>query len=203
MGVQFGDDFLDGGAEELGAVRFAPGSSVLSPEAQQGLDKVAKAWTDRPGLKMTVVGTANLKVEREAFKRNRLQELLRVEKRREQVSAGQTPVASNAQSDPALPPEEAAALLKQVFARSDISKPRDLAGKPKELTATEMEALLLANIPADDEAMRALALRRGVAVKDYLVTRQLPDTRLFLGAAKLADKEPKWTPRAELTLGTN
>lgn len=192
-----------GGGDELSQVAFPAGTAVLPSEARAGLNKVAKALSDRPALKMTVVGTANLEVEREAFNRSRLQELLRVEKRREQVSAGQTPVASSTLSEPALPPEEAAALLKQVFARSDISKPRDLAGKPKELTATEMEALLLANIPADDEAMRALALQRGVAVKEYLVTRQLPDARLFLGAAKLADKEPKWTPRAELTLGTN
>lgn len=192
-----------GGGSELSQVAFAAGSAVLPPEARAGLDKVAKALTDRPALKMTVVGTANLEVEREAYKRNKLQELLRAEQRREQVSAGQTPTAANAQADAALEPAQAEALLKQVFLRSDIARPRDLAGKPKELTSAEMEALLLANIAADDESMRALALQRGVAVKDYLAAQQLPVERLFLGAARTDETDPKWTPRAELSLATN
>ena len=192
-----------GGGDELSQVAFAAGTAVLQADAQAGLDKVAKALADRPALKMTVVGTANLQVERDAFKRSRLQELLRAERRREQVSAGQTPVASSVQTDADLAPEEAARLLRQVFARSDIPKPRDLSGKLKELTPAEMEALVLANLPADEDSMRALALQRGVAVKDYLAARQLPLERLFLGAAKLVDGDAKWTPRAELSLGTN
>ncbi len=66
-----------------------------------------------------------------------------------------------------------------------------------------MEALLLANIPVTEDAMRELALQRGVAVKDYLASRQLPVERLFLGAAKPVAPDPKWTPRAELTLASN
>ncbi len=192
-----------GGGDELSQVAFPAGSPVLVADARAGLDKIAKALTDRPALKMTVIGTANLDAEREAFKQRQLQALLRAEKRRAQVSAGATPVVSDSQSDPELEPAEAAELLKQVFQRSEIAKPRDLAGKPKELTPADMQALLLANIPADDEAMRELALQRGVAVKDYLASRQLPVERLFLGAAKLADADPKWSPRAELSLGTN
>jgi hypothetical protein len=59
-------------------------------------------------------------------------------------------------------------------------------------------------------------LQRGVAVKDYLASKQLPVERLFLGNAKAdaADKgtdkaaektavSAKWTPRAELNLATN
>ncbi len=192
-----------GGGAELSQVAFPAGSPVLAPDARAGLDKVAKALTDRPALKMTVIGTANLDTEREAYKQRQLSALLRAEKRRAQVNAGATPVASDTQSDPELEPAEAAELLKQVFQRSEIAKPRDLAGKPKELTPADMLALLLANIPANEEAMRELALQRGVAVKDYLASRQLPLERLFLGAAKLADADPKWSPRAELSLGTN
>ncbi len=193
-----------GGGDELSQVAFAPGSARLQPGAQAGLEKVAKALTDRPALKMTVVGTASLEAEREDYKRARLQALLQAEKRRVQVTAGQTPVASgDGQAATALEPAERAELLAQLFARSDIAKPRDLAGKPKELTPADMEALLLANIAADEESMRELALQRGVAVKDYLASRQLPVERLFLGAAKLADADAKWSPRAELSLGTN
>ena len=63
-----------------------------------------------------------------------------------------------------------------------------------------MEKLLLADIRVSDGAMRALAVQRGVAVKDYLAAANLQADRLFLGASKSAAPDPKWTPRAELNL---
>ncbi|MFX9458023.1 hypothetical protein ABTO37_19775, partial [Acinetobacter baumannii] len=42
------------------------------PEAQQNLGKVAQALVDRPALKLTVTGTANLEAEREGLQRERL-----------------------------------------------------------------------------------------------------------------------------------
>ncbi|MEO8546095.1 MAG: DUF748 domain-containing protein, partial [Betaproteobacteria bacterium] len=204
-----------GGGDELSQVAFASGSAVLMPQAAAGLDKVAKALTDRPMLRMTVVGTASLAVERDAYQRRRLQELLQAEKRREGVTAGVPPAAAASaaqpQADPAAlaasasPPQvdPAAELLRQVYLRSEIAKPRDLNGKAKVLPPAEMEALLLANIPVDEDAMRELALQRGVAVKDYLIGLKLPAERLFLGATKTAEPNAKWSPRAELKLGTN
>lgn len=52
-----------------------------------------------------------------------------------------------------------------------------------------MKALLVASIAVPDDAMRELALTRGVAVRDYLSTQQLPLERLFLGAPKLDVKD--------------
>ena len=63
-----------------------------------------------------------------------------------------------------------------------------------------MEKLLLASIKVSDDALRELAVQRGVAVRDYLVSRDLPSGRLFLGAVKAVPNEAKWTPRAELNL---
>jgi hypothetical protein len=40
-------------------------------------------------------------------------------------------------------------------------------------------------------------------VKDYLSSKQLPVERLFLGAAKPVVADPKWSPRAELSLASN
>ncbi len=104
-------------------------------------------------------------------------------------------------------------------------------GIAKDLPAEEVQALLLASTVVSQDAMRELALQRGVAVKDYLASKQLPVERLFLGGAKAgagdvsavsADAKPagterfqsgsesrtaaapaKWTPRAELNLATN
>ena len=189
-----------GGGDELSVVAFAPGSAVLLPPARLGLDKVAKALTDRPALKMTVVGTASLDAEREATKRERLQALLRAEKRRALATSG---AAADAAAPVVVSEAELPALLKEVYKRADITKPRNLVGLAKDLPVEEMEALLLANIPVTEDTMRELALQRGIAVKDYLGSRQLPVERLFLGAVKPAANDPQWSPRAELSLANN
>lgn len=83
---------------------------------------------------------------------------------------------------------------------SDLPKPRNLIGLTKNQPVPEMEKLLLASIKADDQAMHALAGKRGAAVRDYLALRDLPLERLFLGAVKAEPPEAKWTLRAELNL---
>jgi hypothetical protein len=184
-----------GGGEELSTVGFQAGSAELGPEAKAGLDKVAKALADRPSLRLTVVGTSSVDAERDGFKRERLDALVRAEKRRATAKEGGTATAAVSIS-----PAEYPALLKEVYKRADMPKPRNLVGLAKDLPVPEMEKLLLADIQVNDDAMRELAVQRGVAVKDYLASRELPPERLFLGAAKAVPPEAKWTPRAELNL---
>jgi hypothetical protein len=189
---------LGGGGDELSTVSFAAGSAQLAPEAKAGLDKVAKALADRPALKLTVVGTSSMEAERAGFKRERLDELVRAEKRRSTVKEGSN--GSTITAAFSISAAEYPALLKEVYKRADMPKPRNLVGLTKDLPVAEMENLLLADIKVNDDAMRELAVQRGMAVKDYLTTRNLPPERLFLGAAKAVLPEAKWTPRAELNL---
>lgn len=196
-----------GGADELSVVSFAPGSAELASEARAGLDKVAKALIERPALKMTVVGTANLEVESDAFKREQLKALVQAEKRHAKVvngsSASATGKSEGAGGDSVtVTPAEYPALLKAVYRRADFPKPRNLMGLTKDIPVNEMEALLLAHLSATDDAMRELAVQRGVTVRDYLAAQKLPLERLFLGAAKAVPTEAKWSPRAELKLTT-
>ncbi len=184
-----------GGGDELSSVAFAPGSAQLAPDAQTGLDKVAKALLDRPSLRLTVVGTSSLDAEREGFKRARLDELVRAEKRRSVVKDGGAAMAAVTVS-----PAEYPDMLKEVYKHADMSKPRNLVGMAKDLPVPGMEALLLADIKVGDDAMRELAVQRGVVVKDYLAGKNLPADRLFLGASKTVAPDDKWTPRAELLL---
>ncbi|MCY1164620.1 hypothetical protein D9M73_45020 [compost metagenome] len=189
--------FGGGGGDELSIVGFPSGSAQLSPEAKAGLDKVAKALQDRPALKLTVVGTSSVDAERDGFKRARLDELVRAEKRRSVVKDGGTATAVVSIS-----PAEYPVLLKEVYKHADMSKPRNLVGMAKDLPVADMEKLLLADIKVNDDAMRELAVQRGVVVKDYLATKDLPPERLFLGASKAVPPEAKWTPRAELELAS-
>lgn len=186
-----------GGGEALSIVSFPAGSAALGPEAKAGLDKVAKALTDRPALKLTVVGTSSMEAERDGFKRARLDQLVRAEKRRQTVKDGGAAAAAISIS-----PAEYPALLKEVYQRADMVKPRNLIGLAKSLPVPDMEKLLLADIRVNDDAMRELAVQRGMAVKDYLAASGLSPDRLFLGAVKAVPPDAKWTPRAELNLAT-
>ena len=180
-----------GGGEEMSNVPFAPGSATLTPEAQQNLGKVVKALADRPALKITVTGMASLKDEREGLQRERVQQLVLAEKRRANP-ADTAPVSAT----------EYPALLKEVYRRADMPKPRNLVGLAKELTVPEMEALLLANQPATEAMAAELATQRGQAIRSYLVSQRLPVERLFVAAPKAGKQPEKWIPRAELTLAT-
>lgn len=190
---------LGGGGDELSMVNFAAGTATLSPEARAGLDKVAKALLERPALNMTVVGSASLAHEREAYKRAQLQALVLAEKRRVAVLGGATADATQAL---AVSEQDYPVLLKAVYKRADFPKPRNLIGLTKDIPVPEMEALLLANLSVTEPAMQALAEQRGVVVRDYLASLKLPMERLFLGAAKAVPDDAKWQPRAELKLAT-
>lgn len=179
---------LGGSGSEMSHVDFAPGSDALSPEARQNLDKVVKALADRPTLSITVTGTASLEAEREGLQRESLQQLVLAEKRR----------ANPADTAP-VSPAEYPALLKEVYRRADIAKPRNLIGLAKDLPVAEMEALLLAHQRATQGMAAELAQNRGEAIRDYLMSQQLPAERIFVAAPK-SGAQPHPSPRAELSL---
>lgn len=186
----------EGGAEQ-GVVAFAEGSAALDTAARASLDKVVQTLEQRPALNMTVVGQASLQAEREAWKRAQLQQVLLAHKRRTAPGGA----AAGAEPEAQISAEEYPAMLKEVYRRADIPKPRNLVGLAKDLPDSEMQALLLANIAVPDTAMHDLALARAVAVRDYLLERRMPPERLFLGAVRLSSGQDGWTPRAELGLG--
>jgi hypothetical protein len=61
----------------------------------------------------------------------------------------------------------------------------------------------MSSMGVTEDDLRALALQRGVAVKDYLAARQLPAERLFLGGVKVIAPQNGWKPQAELSLTAN
>jgi len=184
-----------GGSGDSSAITFEPGSSMLSAGAKESLDKVVKALTERPTLQMTVVGTSSLEKERDAYQRQRLRQLTQAEKRRVAVRGGQTGTEVAPVTDAEYPE-----LLTAVYKRSDITKPRNMVGLAKDLPVKEMENLLLASVPVDEESMRQLAVERGAVVRDYLLAQKLPSERLFLGAVRTTASGNDWKPGAELSL---
>ena len=184
------------GGQDLSQVAFAPGSARLSVPARAQLDKVAKALADRPGLKLTVVGSARLAPELEGAKRQRLDALVAAEQRSEAKTSAAAPAAAASTPASAASAAEAGAasiadspeyptLLKRLYRRADIpDKPRNMLGMQRDIPVAEMERLLMAHIDIGESAMRQLAVQRGVAVKEYLAGKGVATDRLFLGAAQ-------------------
>jgi hypothetical protein len=189
---------LGGGGSELSTIEFAPGTATLTPAAKESLDKIAKALADRPAINLTVTGESRLDVEKDAWKQDRLRQIVRAEKRRRAIAAGASADAEVVVSD-----DEYPSLLKEVYKRADMVKPKNVIGLAKDLPTNEMEALLLANVVVADDAMQQLAVRRGVTVRDYLASKDIAIERLFLGAPKVASEDASWRPRADLKLAAN
>lgn len=186
---------LGGGSGDSSTVPFAAGNAVLSDAAKKSLDQVVKALTERPELRMTVVGVSNFEKERDAFRRQRLRDMALSEKRRAAVRAGQDPRQVAPVTDAEYP-----ALVEAVYKRADITKPRNMVGLARDLPLKDMEDLLLASIPVDAQAIRELAVARGAAVRDYLLEHQLPSERIFLGNVRTDGAGEDWQPGAELQL---
>lgn len=189
-----------GGSSETIAVPFAVGSAELSADAQKGLDGIAQSLAARPVLQLTVSGTASTATEADGFRRERLRQLTRLEKRRALVAAAPTATPPPA-AQVTVTPAEYPALLKKVYAATDMPKPRNLIGLSKDVPVEEMERLLSEQIDVNDESLRGLALQRGVAVRDYLAAHGVPPARVFLGAVRMDEKTAsEGSPSAQLRL---
>ena len=110
--------------------------------------------------------------------------------------------------DAPLPPpsaEQRRQLVQQIYADTKLpDKPRNLIGMAKDIPLPEMEAMLVAAIPADAAAARRLAVQRGLVVRDALIAKGLSSERIFLGEPKVPAKPrptmPPWVPQAQLVL---
>jgi hypothetical protein len=129
------------------------------------------------------------------------------ERKKEAARSGAAAAAASAPAAPMFAAGERDELLKAVYKDTDIpDKPRNLVGLAKSLPPAEMEALLKSTIEVTPDAMRQLALQRGLAVRDALVARGLPSERLFIAAPKVrgtADGAQAWLPSAKLSLTSN
>ncbi len=187
--------------EQLQQIVFLPGSADLQAAALGKLDSVAKLLADKPTLRLTIEGQADLQTEREALRRAKLNDLLLDEKRRRASRSGPAAKGLTTGQDEA---QEHAALIRAAYRRSSVPKPSNLLGAEKNLATADMEALLLASIAIDQTDMQALAQSRAQQVRDSLVTAKVPQAQLFLGAPVLSQPPPAqpFVPQVNLRLST-
>jgi hypothetical protein len=192
-----------GGSDDLSFVGFEAGTASFTDSGRATLDKVAKALSDRPALKMTVTGASDPASEREATQKAAVDARVRTEQRREALRGG-------AAADAPLPPLSATqreAIVRRIYSDTSLpNKPRNVIGLSKDIPVTEMETLLRNATVVSSDTARELALQRGLAVRDALIAKGLPSERLFLAAPKLrasGEEDAAWSPRVQLALSTN
>lgn len=188
------------GQEQLQQIDFAPGRSDLDAASRQKLETVASMVIDKPTLRMTLAGEADLDSERDAWRKDQLCEAVLAEKRRRMARdvQGKAPVLD-------VSPAEYPALLQSVYRRSPIPKPRNVLGLVKDMPPADMEALLLAAISVDEADMRALAQARTQQVRDALLGLNVPAAQLFLGAPVVAKSTSpsQFVPKVVLVVSTD
>ena len=167
-----------GGGEELGYVEFTAGAATLGAEQVKRLDTLAKALNDRPALKLDIIGRAEPTTDADGVRRAKYESRLRAAKVRQLTRSGGDSV------DPttvAITEQERPALIAAVYADEKIpDKPRNLIGIAKTLPAPEMEQLILKNLTATPDDLRALATARATAVRNQLEANgKVPRERLF------------------------
>jgi uncharacterized protein involved in outer membrane biogenesis len=175
-----------GHGEELSTIPFAPGSAVPDAEAQKRLEALSKALADRPALKLDIGGRADSGADREALRHASVESAMKREKMKSLAAAGSAPASVEQVTVGA---EERVRWLTAAYRESSIKdRPRNVIGLLKELPPEEMEAILLADVKIDDDALRLLANARAQAVKDDLAARDVAGERLFLTVPRLSSE---------------
>jgi hypothetical protein len=202
--------FSGSGDADLSRLEFAPGSAqALTPA---NLDSVANMMEERPGLSLTIKPWADPVAERSALQERQLEAALLAELKREhqrelQRQQSASP-AQQAQTELSLSDADRARLLKPVYQAAKLpNKPKNMFGFAKDIAASEMRALLLSNYEVSESNVRALALERGVMVRDALIDKGIANSRIFLGAPSLheakGEPEQAWKPYADMQLSAH
>jgi uncharacterized protein involved in outer membrane biogenesis len=172
---------LFGGGEELSMLEFDQGRAALLPASESKLKSLAKALTERPGLKLDITGRFDDAAEEGALKRVALERKLRQMKTRDLQARG----AALPEGGLVVAKEEYAALLERAYKDEKFVKPRNALGFAKSLPVEEMEKLMLANIKLEQDDFITLGNRRAQVAKDWLVGQgQVAPERIFLVAPK-------------------
>lgn len=159
-------------ADDKSDITFEPGYARLDAQAQENLQKLAKALLSKPQLKLTLVGQADSATEAQGWKQAQLEQLL-------SGGAGD----KDEEDAPARTEKQKLAALKQVYRNTVKERPRNVLGLAKELPAEQMRALILQDMVVPASAWQDLAAERARNVRDYLLAQGVEAERVFLGSS--------------------
>jgi hypothetical protein len=187
-----------GGGEELSNIEFGAGRATFDDAAAKRLESLAKALNERDSLKLEITGRADPETDKEGIKRVAIERAVKAEKLKDQLNRG----GEGASVDTI---EVAAAeypvYLQRAYKEAKFPKPRNLIGMQKELPVEEMEKLMLTNLPATDDDVLQLALRRAENVQSWLIDEgKVQPERIFLVEPKTEAGEKGKGSRVDFSL---
>jgi uncharacterized protein involved in outer membrane biogenesis len=178
---------LFGGGEELSYVEFDYGYSTISAKMKERLQTVAKVLDDRPAIRIEIAGRIDPDRDREGLKQALMERRVKAQRLEELVKAG---TEAGSLDDIEIPAKDYPKYLERAYKAEKFPKPRNLVGMVKDLPVEEMEKLMMANMKADDEALRDLADRRAKAASQWLGREgKVAADRVFLLKPNLSAKE--------------
>ncbi|TDA45028.1 DUF748 domain-containing protein [Burkholderia pyrrocinia] len=172
-----------GSGEDLGYVEFAPGTYALTDAQQQKLDTVVKMLTEKPSIRLDLIGRVDPAKDTPGLRDAYVDRLVRQQKLKDVVGQGESIDPMSVKVEPA----EYSKYLTRAYKAADFKKPRNLVGLQKTLPDADMKQALADHAPADDNALRALAQQRAQAVRQYLEGK-IDSSRVFVVAPKLDAK---------------
>jgi hypothetical protein len=168
-----------GGGQDFSEIAFAPGSNRLTAAEEAKLRNLAKAFHERPALKLDVAGYVDRERDAEGYRNELLLKNLKAEKflalvKDKQNQPGQT------QESMEITAADYPVWLKVVYKKAKFPKPRNFIGMLKDIPDAEMKKLILTNTTVGDAELKALARERATVVRTYLVQQaKLEPERVF------------------------
>jgi hypothetical protein len=169
-----------GNGEDLGYVEFAAGSATLSDADKQKLDTIVKALTDKPSIRMDLIGRVDPKVDEPALRTKYVDQMIKRQKIKDTVGNGESVDPSTVSIDE----KDYDKYLTKAYKSSDFKKPRNFIGMTKTLPDDDMKSALAANAPIDEASLRQLAQQRAQSVQQYLEGK-IDSSRVFIVAPKM------------------
>ncbi|MGF6485392.1 DUF748 domain-containing protein [Paraburkholderia sp. JPY419] len=169
-----------GNGEDLGYVEFEAGSATLTDADKQKLDTIVKALTDKPSIRMDLIGRVDPKVDEPALRTRYVDQMVKRQKIKDAVGNGESVDPSTVTVDQ----KDYEKYLTKAYKSSDFKKPRNFIGMTKTLPDDDMKSALAANAPIDDASLRQLAQQRAQSVQQYLEGK-IDSSRVFIVAPKM------------------
>ena len=166
------------GGEDLQTMQFPCGRADLNEDARKKLDTIAGLLEQKPDLKLEIQPVAEEKDDLEGLREDMVMDKLRQQKFND-LSKKEQQGTSPEKVD--IPKDEYEDYLRQAYNAEKFDKPENVLGLNKRLPADEMKRLMLEHTKVDDEDMKDMLGKRGLAVKQYLTEeKKLPAERLFI-----------------------
>jgi len=169
-----------GTGEELSTFDFVPGSASIQPAATNGLQKLAKALYERPGLEVEIQGSVSAESDGLAIRKQKLTrhlQQLRWQELRESARAHTRPESV------VLSPDLRIAMLRKYYVQVFPERARSAKAPPglEDTFYEQMTNKLLEQTNVSQDDLQHLAAARAQAIETYLMHKGgVEPERLFL-----------------------